>query len=90
MGQRPEEVEPDAADVLFARAQHEKSLILAGKCEIAFDSARDIVFDTKTKPPFHPNTLSFVAKDGQGGIVMQCRVRSAERGAFLRPMRATR
>jgi L-serine dehydratase len=83
-GQTPEEVEPDAADALFARAQQEKSLVLAGKREIAFDPARDIVFDTKTKPPFHPNTVAFTAEDRQGGNLLQQRWCSVGGGFIVR------
>jgi L-serine dehydratase len=69
---------------VFAQAQHGKSLVLAGKREIAFDPAHDIVFDTKTKPPFHPNTLAFTAEDRQGGIVLQQRWCSVGGGFILR------
>ncbi len=83
-GQTPEEVEPDAADALFARVQTEKKLLLAGRREIAFDPVRDIVFDTKTKPPFHPNTLAFAAADAQGDISLQQRWCSVG-GGFILP-----
>ena len=43
-----------------------KTLNLAGRRAIAFDAERAIRFDTVTPAPRHPNTMRFVARDGEG------------------------
>ena len=65
-GVEPDEVDPDAADALFAAVRETKRLSLGGRKAIAFDPAEDIVFDVITVPPRHPNTLRLVATDAAG------------------------
>ena len=62
-GQRPDSVEPDAAEALAAEVRATKRLKLAGRRSIAFDPATAIIFDTVTPAPRHPNTLRLVARD---------------------------
>src|SRR5271170_1016 len=62
-GQRPDSVEPDAAEALAAEVRATKRLRLAGRRSIAFDPATAIVFDTVTPAPRHPNTLRLIARD---------------------------
>src|SRR5271165_6635338 len=57
----PATVDPAAAEALVARAKRHGKLKLDGRHDIAFDAAKDIVFDTVTAPPRHPNTVSFAA-----------------------------
>ena len=66
-GQRPDSVEPDAAEGLAAEVRATKRLKLAGRRSIAFDPATAIVFDTVTPAPRHPNTLRLIARDAAGG-----------------------
>ena len=57
-GQRPDSVEPDAAEALAAEVRETKRLKLAGRRSIAFDPATAIVFDTVTPAPRHPEHLA--------------------------------
>ena len=65
-GETPDTVDLDAAEALVARVRETKALNLAGRRAIPFDADRAIVLDTVTPAPRHPNTMRFVARDGQG------------------------
>ncbi|MGA8582830.1 MAG: L-serine ammonia-lyase, partial [Roseiarcus sp.] len=68
-GQRPDSVEPDAAEALAAEVRATKRLRLAGRRSIAFDPATAIIFDTVTRAPRHPNTLRLIARDAAGAAL---------------------
>jgi len=67
-GEQPDTVDPDTADAIVAALSHGQPLTLTGSSArtLRFDPARDIIFDRKTVPPRHPNTLAFraLAPDG--------------------------
>jgi L-serine dehydratase len=67
-GEQPDTVDPDTADAIVAALASGQKLTLPGSSArtLRFDPARDIVFDRKTVPPRHPNTLAFraLAPDG--------------------------
>jgi L-serine dehydratase len=67
-GEQPDTVDPDQADGIVAALARGHPLVLPGSSArtLRFDPARDIVFDRKTHPPRHPNTLAFraLAPDG--------------------------
>jgi L-serine dehydratase len=65
-GETPEAVEPEQAERLLAEAAAQHRLALAGRVAIAFDPARDVVFDRHAPTPVHPNTLAFRAFDAAG------------------------
>jgi L-serine dehydratase len=65
-GEKPETVDPDAAEALVSRVRETQALNLAGRRVIAFDAERAIRFDTVTPAPRHPNTMRFEARDAQG------------------------
>jgi L-serine dehydratase len=65
-GETPEFVDLDAAEALVARVRETKMLNLVRRCAIPFDPERAIVFDIVTPAPRHPNTMRFVARDGEG------------------------
>ena len=65
-GEAPETIDPDAVEALVARVRETKALDLAGQRVIVFDAERAIAFDTVTPAPRHPNTMRFVARDGEG------------------------
>ena len=65
-GERPDSVDPDAAETLAADVRVTRRLNLAARRSIAFDPATAIVFDTVTPAPRHPNTLRLVARDAAG------------------------
>jgi L-serine dehydratase len=82
-GHAPDAIDPDAADALYARALAGEPLVFDAHY-IRFDLARDILFDTLTPPPNHPNTLSFRALDGVGAVVCEQRWLSVGGGFVVR------
>ena len=68
-GLEPDAADPDDADRLAEAVRKTGRLPLAGRRAIAFDPAREIVFDVVEPPPRHPNTLRLVARDRQGGPI---------------------
>jgi L-serine dehydratase len=69
-GERPESVDPDAVGRIVEDAGKDRMLPLGGRRAIAFDRDADIVFDRKTPPKGHPNTLSFTAFDESGRALL--------------------
>ena len=65
-GEAPETVDLDAAEALVARVRETKTLNLVRRRAIPFDPERGIVFDIVTPAPRHPNTMRFIARDGEG------------------------
>ena len=65
-GEAPETVDLDEAEALIARVRETKALNLAGRRHVAFDAESAIRFDTLTPAPRHPNTMRFIARDGEG------------------------
>jgi L-serine dehydratase len=65
-GQQPATVDPEAADRIVAGVETAGRLALGGGSFIAFDAERDIISDLVVHPPFHPNTLAFMALDAAG------------------------
>jgi len=82
-GAAPDTVEPAEADAILARALRDKRLAFAGR-DLPFDAERDLIFDTKTKPPLHPNTLMFTAVNGEGGVALEQRWCSVGGGFIVR------
>jgi L-serine dehydratase len=68
-GETPEFGDLDAAEALGARVRETKTLNLVRRRAIPFDPERAIVFDIVTPAPRHPNTMRFVARDGEGGAL---------------------
>ena len=62
MGHAPASLDPDAGDVALGRLAETHRLALGlGGPEIAFDPARDIVWEGFTRLPRHPNAVRFSA-----------------------------
>jgi len=68
-GEQPDGVDPDEADRLIEATRMTGRLALMGTHEIAFDMARDLVFDRAGATPVHPNTIAFLALDAAGQAV---------------------
>jgi L-serine dehydratase len=68
-GEKPESLDPDAANSLVAEARAAKRLNLARRHDIAFDPERAIAFDTITPAPRHPNTLRLIARDSDRAVL---------------------
>ena len=62
-GERAAEIEPAAIAGILSDIAQTGKLRLGGQHPIAFDAARDLVFDVKTPSPGHPNGLRLEAFD---------------------------
>ena len=60
-GERPDRIDPDAADATVARIREAKRLSLGGTHEIAFDEAGDVRFLQRERLPHHSNGMRFSA-----------------------------
>jgi len=60
-GERPENIEPDAADLLVGDIRESRQIRLHGSHQIAFDEAADVTFDQKKRLDFHSNAMRFTA-----------------------------
>ncbi|MEJ6595219.1 L-serine ammonia-lyase [Parasphingorhabdus sp.] len=63
-GQRPENIEPDAADALVEKIRSGAKISLNGSHEIAFNEEADVIFDQKKRLDFHSNAMRFSAFSG--------------------------
>jgi L-serine dehydratase len=70
-GFQPRSLDPDAADAAVHAARTEGALNLAGRKRIAFDEARDILWEGRTRLPQHPNALKFAAYDAKGDRIAE-------------------
>ena len=85
-GEQPDTVDPDHADAIVSALANGRPLVLPGRAgrSLRFDPARDIVFDRKTAPPRHPNTLAFRAFAEDGAVLAEQRWCSVG-GGFVIP-----
>jgi len=70
-GFQPRSLDPDAADAAVHAVRAEGALTLAGKKRIAFDEARDLIWEGRTRLPQHPNALKFAAFDAAGDRIAE-------------------
>ena len=70
LGQRPETMDPDAADALIDGLARSRRLEPPRLPPLAFDPGQDLVFDWGPALPLHPNGLVFRAFDGRGAPAM--------------------
>ncbi|QDH24499.1 L-serine ammonia-lyase [Neokomagataea tanensis] len=82
-GESPETINPDDAPAILEQLSTQKQLSLNGQL-VAFDPENDIILDTVTTPPVHPNTLQFTALSESGAIIVQSRFCSVG-GGFIVP-----
>jgi L-serine dehydratase len=82
-GFEPRTLDPDAADAALAAIRETARLALGGRREIAFDEARDLLWEGRTRLPQHPNALKFAAYDGAGGLIGE-RLYFSIGGGFVR------
>ena len=68
-GQLPETVEPDVATAIHELAAGQHRLKLAGQTLVEFVPQRDVIFDTLSATPRHPNTMALSAFDAEGGVL---------------------
>lgn len=82
-GERPDTVTAEAARRIINDARGAYRLPL-GATMIAFDPARDIVFDTEAETPVHANTLIFTAFGSDGAVLLSERWCSVGGGFIAR------
>lgn len=73
-GLEPESADPKEIEQITAMAVERKILTLSDGPLISFDPDTDIIFDTITPPPRHPNTLEFSALDSLGAELFVQRI----------------
>ncbi len=69
-GATPEGVDPDAVAGMIAAIHTDRALDLAGTNPIAFDPARDLIFNPGFLPG-HPNAMAFTAVLGDGSRIVR-------------------
>ncbi|MEO1239232.1 MAG: L-serine ammonia-lyase [Pseudomonadota bacterium] len=70
-GFHPETYDRTAADAAKARIEAEKTVAPEGLGVLAFDPARDLVFDRRAPLPGHANGLRFEALDAEGDVILE-------------------
>lgn len=83
-GERPEDIDPDAAEGLVRRVAETGRLSLGGTTHIPFAPGADIVFDRSSPTPAHPNTLAFEVWDAAGSLLAAQRWCSVGGGFVVR------
>jgi L-serine dehydratase len=68
-GERPDSMDPDAADLIVARIRETGRIRLAGTHEIGFDEPGDLHFLQRERLPHHSNGMRFMAFDAAGGTL---------------------
>ncbi len=65
-GHRPDRIDPDLADQLFAEVQEVKHLKLAGEIKVPFHEGEELKFLYGERLEHHSNAMRFIAFDGAG------------------------
>jgi len=65
-GEWPDKIDPDVIPAKLERIRTHKKIRLLGKHEIAFDEKNDLIFNKRTKLPYHSNGMRFTAYDAAG------------------------
>ena len=68
-GERPDSMDPDAADLIVARIRESGRIRLAGTHEIGFDEPGDLHFLQRERLPHHSNGMRFTAFDAAGDML---------------------
>jgi L-serine dehydratase len=66
-GDRPDRIDPDAAEAKVARIRESSRLALGGGREIPFDETHDLRFNQRERLPHHSNGMRFEATLSNGG-----------------------
>ena len=69
MGQDPETIDPNIVASHLHAIQHSQHFNLLGEHRITFSIEKDILFNYKKTPDYHPNAMQFVALDSNKNII---------------------
>ena len=67
-GKTPDNIEPDAAELLVNTIRETGTIALNGHQPIAFNEDDDVIFDRRKRLDFHSNAMRFTAFDGDNEI----------------------
>ena len=65
-GALPDTIDPDTVAPTLERIRRDHRINLLGKHEIAFDEKADLIFNKRSRLPFHPNGMRFTAFAADG------------------------
>ena len=82
-GERPDRMDPDAADEVIAAVRSTGRLRLGGAREIAFDEPGDLKFLQRERLPHHSNGMRFTAFDCAGTVLESSVYYSVGGGAIV-------
>jgi L-serine dehydratase len=82
-GERPDRMDPDAADEVIAAVRSTGRLRLGGTREIAFDEPNDLKFLQRERLPHHSNGMRFTAFDPAGTALESAIYYSVGGGAIV-------
>ncbi|SMF69536.1 L-serine ammonia-lyase [Allosphingosinicella indica] len=82
-GERPAEMDPDAAERTVVRIRETGRLILGGRRDIGFDEPSDLLFHQRERLPHHSNGMRFTALDRAGTPIAENAYYSVGGGAIL-------
>jgi L-serine dehydratase len=82
-GERPDRMDPDAADEVIAKVRAGGRLSLGGAKEIAFDEPGDLKFLQRERLPHHSNGMRFTAFDSAGAVLESAVYYSVGGGAIV-------
>jgi L-serine dehydratase len=82
-GYNPATIDPDQGDAAIAAINATHRLLLAGRTEIPFDPATDLIWAGHTRLPHHPNGLIFRAEAATGAVLLE-RIYFSIGGGFVR------
>ena len=68
-GERPDRIDPDAAERTVAQIRETGRIALGGSRDIAFDEAADVRFLQRERLPHHSNGMRFTALDRTGAML---------------------
>jgi L-serine dehydratase len=68
-GERPDRMDPDAADIMVTQVRESGEIRLVGTHPVRFDEARDLLFLQRERLPHHSNGMRFTAFDASGAPV---------------------
>jgi L-serine dehydratase len=82
-GERPDRIDPDAAELKIAQVRQSGRLALGGEHEIGFDETRDLAFLQRERLPHHSNGMRFTAFDDAGATLSSAVSYSVGGGAVV-------